>query len=232
MIDVLTAYNFLTNYFVGNAGLMKAAAIQVIQRLDQAAALLVPVRVRLVRELAEPASATALAKRLKLTRQRVNYHLRALEKVKLVRLVKVERRGNCNERIMQATARSYVVSPLALAEMGGDSEVVQDQFSWAFAMNVAMRTLRDLSELRRRADKARKKLATFTMDVGLRFPSPGHLAQFVDELRAAIGTVAVRFGSGSEKDPLFHLTVGTYPAITRANTAEPAAETENQRGRS
>ncbi|MEW9533456.1 winged helix-turn-helix domain-containing protein, partial [Microbispora sp. NPDC049125] len=58
-----------------------------------------PVRARLLAELAEPGSATTLAARVGLPRQKVNYHLRALERHGLVELVEERRKGNMTERV-------------------------------------------------------------------------------------------------------------------------------------
>src|ERR687896_627135 len=80
-----------------------------------------PVRARLLAALAEPASATSLAARAGLTRQRANYHLRALERHGLVELVEERRKGNMTERVLRATAASYVISPTALAAKYHDS---------------------------------------------------------------------------------------------------------------
>src|ERR1700750_1516732 len=74
-----------------------------------------PIRARLLAELAEPGSASTLASRGGLTRQKANYHLRSLERHGLVELVEERRKGNCTERVLQATAASYVISPSALA---------------------------------------------------------------------------------------------------------------------
>ena len=73
-------------------------------------------------ELAEPASATMLAARVGLARQKVNYHLRALERHGLVELVEERRKGNCTERVLRATAASYVISPAALAAVQPDPD--------------------------------------------------------------------------------------------------------------
>ena len=53
-----------------------AAAVQVIQSAPAAEKLLKPERLRILELLAEPDSATGLAKQLGLPRQTVNYHLR------------------------------------------------------------------------------------------------------------------------------------------------------------
>jgi DNA-binding transcriptional ArsR family regulator len=51
-----------------------------------------PMRARLLAELAEPASASTLASRLGLPRQKVNYHLHELERHGLVKLVEERRK--------------------------------------------------------------------------------------------------------------------------------------------
>ena len=53
--------------------------VDVIETPEAATAALGPVRSRILAELAEPASAAVLANRLDMPRQKVNYHLRALE---------------------------------------------------------------------------------------------------------------------------------------------------------
>ncbi|RZK73468.1 MAG: ArsR family transcriptional regulator, partial [Rhodococcus sp. (in: high G+C Gram-positive bacteria)] len=74
--------------------------------IDQAAAAeisLDPVRARLLAALAEPGSASSIAATVGLTRQKANYHLRALEEHGLVELVEERRKGNVTERVFQAT---------------------------------------------------------------------------------------------------------------------------------
>ena len=97
---------------------MESAALAVIRDPVQAAALLQPERLRLLEALGEPDSASGLARRFELPRQRLNYHLKELEKAGLVELVEERRKGNCIERVVRATARRYVISPEVLGEIG------------------------------------------------------------------------------------------------------------------
>ena len=60
--------------------------VDVIDDPAAATVALDPVRARLLAELAHPASAAALAVRLGIPRQKINYHLRALEAHGLVRM--------------------------------------------------------------------------------------------------------------------------------------------------
>ena len=89
--------------------------IAVIENAAAAEVALDPIRARLLADLAQPRSATMLGVRFGLPRQKINYHLKALERHGLVELVEERRKGNVNERLLRATAASYVISPLALA---------------------------------------------------------------------------------------------------------------------
>src|SRR2546422_2388367 len=109
--------------------------VAVIEDPTAAEVSLDPVRARLLAELAEPGSATMLAARVGLPRQKVNYHLKALERYGLVELVEERRKGNVTERVLRATAASYVISPAALAAVQPDPARSPDRLSalWLLA---------------------------------------------------------------------------------------------------
>src|SRR5690349_12676940 len=119
-----------------------------------------PIRARLLAELAEPGSASTLAPRVGLARQKVNYHLRALERHGLVELVEERRKGNCTERVLQATAASYVISPSALSSVAPDPSHEPDQRSARWLLALAGRLVREVGELITEAGAARMPLAT------------------------------------------------------------------------
>ncbi|MDE2883083.1 MAG: helix-turn-helix domain-containing protein, partial [Acidobacteriota bacterium] len=93
--------------------------VAVIEEPAAAVVTLDPRRARLLAEMAEPVSAAALATRVGLPRQKVNYHLRTLEKHGLVRVADERKWGGLTERRLVATARSYVVSPGGGGGRGG-----------------------------------------------------------------------------------------------------------------
>src|SRR5215218_10779710 len=103
--------------------------IQVIDDPAAATVALQPVRSRLLTELAVPASAATLAVRVGLARQKVNYHLRALEAHGLVRLAQERAWGGLKERLLVATAASYVVSPAAMGPVSVDPDREVDRLS-------------------------------------------------------------------------------------------------------
>src|SRR3954447_9701038 len=143
--------------------------VTVIENPAAAEASLDPLRAHLLAELAEPGSASSLAERVELTRQKANYHLRALERHGLVELVEERRKGNVTERVLQATAASYVISPTALADVAPDPARAPDQLSARWLLALAARLVREVGDLIAGATAARKRLATFAIDSEIRF---------------------------------------------------------------
>lgn len=158
-----------------------------------AAASLDPVRARLLAELATSGSATTLAGKVGLTRQKVNYHLHALESHGLVELVEERRKGNMTERVLRATASSYVISPAALSAVQPDPGRDRDQLSAQWLLAVAGRLVRDVGVLLTASRKARRPLATFAVDARVRFASAADRAAFAAELADTITTLVGRY---------------------------------------
>jgi len=167
--------------------------VAVIEDPAAAEASLDPIRTRLLAELVEPASATTVAARLGLPRQKVNYHLRMLERHGLVELVEERRKGNMVERVLRATALSYVISPVALAALQPDPARTADRLSARWLIALAARLVREVGQLLAGATKARKRLATFGMDGEIRFASAADRAAFAEELAAAVTSLIGKY---------------------------------------
>lgn len=198
-----------------------SAAIQVLQQPDQGAVLLHPIRLRLVGKLAEPNSASGLAREMGLPRQKINYHLRELEKNGLVRFVKQQRKGNCLERIVQATARSYLISPEVLGSLASDPSRIPDRFSSGYMIAVAARTIRELSILQQRADKAKQPLPTFNLQADIRFASAEDRNGFAEELTQEVARLTAKYHSDSAPaGRLYRFFLGGYPVITKGEEDE------------
>ena len=103
--------------------------VETVEDPAAAAALMDPLRARILSHLTEPRSAANLAERVGLTRQKVNYHLRALEERGLARVAEKRRWGGLTERRLVATAASYVVSPDALGPVASDPARSADRLS-------------------------------------------------------------------------------------------------------
>jgi DNA-binding transcriptional ArsR family regulator len=157
---------------------------------DPAAAVVAldPVRARLLAELGEPRSASMLAERLGLPRQRINYHLRALESHGLVRIAEERRWGGLTERLLVAGAASYVVSPGALGAAAADPSRSRDRLSARYLIAVAARIVREVGALVGRSEH----VPALTIDTEIRFATAAARAAFADELTQAVTTIVAR----------------------------------------
>jgi len=193
--------------------------VDVIETPAAAMAALDPIRSRLLAELARPASAATLASRLGLARQKVNYHLRALEDHGLVEAAEERRWGGLTERLMVATASSYVVSPAALGAIGADPARNNERLSASYLIALAARAVREVGDLWRSAREKDKRLATLSIDTIIRFRSPADRAAFTTDLADAVTALAARYHDESAPGGRAHrLVVAAYPAPADART--------------
>jgi DNA-binding transcriptional ArsR family regulator len=180
-----------------------------------------PVRARLLAALAEPASAASLAADAGLSRQQANYHLRSLERHGLVELVEERRKGNCTERVLQATAASYVISPAALSAVAPDPDRARDQASARWMLALAARLVREVGELITKASAARKPLATYAIDTEVRFASAADRAAFARELGDAVADLTAKYHDEKAPNGRDHrFVVALHPSITDPPTKE------------
>jgi DNA-binding transcriptional ArsR family regulator len=189
--------------------------VTVIEDPEAAAASLDPIRARLLAELAAgPASATMLSGKVGLPRQKVNYHLKALERHGLVELAGERRKGNVTERLMAATAASYVISPLALAAVQPDPDRFRDQLSARWLLALGARLVRDVGSLITGAAKARKGLATYALDGEVRFASAADRAAFIQELTAGVTTLIRKYDAPNAEGGRDHrIVVAVHPTV-------------------
>ncbi len=200
------------------------AAFAVVRGQERAAALLEPTRQLLLLHLTEPDSAAGLARRLGQPRQRINYHLRELEQAGLVELVSEQRKGNCVERLVRATARAFVISPEVLGELGLPPATVADRASAVHALQAAARVLREVGVLEANARSEGKRLATWTLDTEIRFKSAAARAAFAADLASAIARLIAQYHD--EQAPAgrrFRLTALVHPVLTQPEATPTAS---------
>ncbi|SFR15500.1 Helix-turn-helix domain-containing protein [Lentzea waywayandensis] len=188
--------------------------VAVIEDPSAAEVSLDPVRARLLAELVEPGSATMLAAKVGLPRQKVNYHLRTLEQHGLVELVEERRKGNVNERLMQATAASYVISPTALAAVQPDPARSPDRLSARWLLAVSARLVRDVGTLLTGATRAKKRLATFALDGEVRFATAADRAAFAEELAGFMTQLVAKYHDEQAEGGRPHrVVVALHPSV-------------------
>ena len=204
---------------------MARTPIAVVARERAAAAVLHPLRLKILDALREPESAAGVARQLNLPRQRVNYHLRELARAGFLESAGQRRRGNMIERRYVATAKSYVFSPDLLGQLGAPAADVRDTMSAAHLLALVSRAHGDVVRALERAEDAGKRVATFSMTCDLRFETAEQRAWFAEELQRAVLGVIDRVaspatdGAGAPAPGRLHrLVVAAYPVVAPEET--------------
>lgn len=187
-------------------------AVQVIDDVEQAQTLLDRTRLRILEQLATPASAATLARQLEEPRQRLNYHLHELERHGLVEIEREQQRGSVTERVYRRSSTSYSISIALLGALGSRPEHVQDRFSSAYQIAVASQAVADLAALRTGAAAAKKVLATMALEVEVRFADAASRSAFAQELADAVAALVQKHHDEKARGGrTFKVYLGAYP---------------------
>lgn len=184
-----------------------------VAKLDQAAALLDPLRLEILKTATEPISAAGIAGRLKLPRQRVNYHVRALARAGFLKRAGRSLKRNMAEQRYQAVARSVVLLPELLGPVAPDAARMADPLSAAYLAATAAQIQSETARSAQQAAMEGKRLSTLTLDAGVRFRSPEQRSEFTQRLEQALVDAIAQYTS-PDGSP-FRLVLACYPAPAR-----------------
>jgi DNA-binding transcriptional ArsR family regulator len=193
------------------------------------AALLDPLRLRLLSLAREPVSASELARRVGLPRQRVNYHVRELERAGFLRAAERRRRRNLIEQRYVATARSYVLAPDLLGPVAADWRAIPDTASADYLLALTEQVRSDVARAADEAVSRNQALTTLSIKAQFRFETPADRATFAEAIRRAVVDVIARHSSPNRlengrpgRGRPYRLVLSCYPA--------PSEETETPKG--
>lgn len=197
-------------------------AWDLVAEMPRAAALLHPLRLRILDALREPDSAAGLARRLRLPRQKINYHVRELARTHFLERAGQRRRRNMIERRFRTTARGYILSPELLGRMGVPQAQAEDAFSASYLLGMLSLGQLELGRASREAAAQSKRLATLSMNSEIRFETAEQRARFTSELQRAVVDVVSRCaspnthadGTAAAGRP-YRLILGCYPVPPR-----------------
>lgn len=188
------------------------AELRVVDRPAAAAALVQPLRSRVLQHLVEPGSASTVAHALGVSRQLVAYHVRELERHGFVRLVREQQRRGCTERILQSTARQFTPAPAIFGGAGAAARKIKDRFSAAYLAAMAAQTAVEVGAAQAAAHREGRTLPTLTLSADLRIASPEKRHAFAQALADAVaGVVAAFHEAGAPQGRDHRLFIGAYP---------------------
>lgn len=167
-----------------------------------------PIRASILEALAEPGSATTVAAAIGSTRQKVNYHLKALEAHGLVEPADERTWGGITERFVRRSARHLVVAPDVLQRTAADPNAVADRLSAGYLIAVNARAVSEVGAIARSVPDG-TRVPTLTVDTVIGFRSPDDRAAFAADLQAAITELVARYHHDDGRP--HRLTVSSYP---------------------
>lgn len=189
-------------------------ALDVIEDPARALVLLHPLRRLLLERLVQPASGATLARGLGEPRQRVNYHLRELERAGLVELVEERSHGSVTERVLRRSGQAYAIAPSALGALGCPPPARRERGSVAYQVDLCQRTL---GELIPRLAAAKEVSGSSGLELELRVAGPERLAACANELAEAVADVFLQFHERDAADGIdVRLYLGLYPKTAPA----------------
>ena len=197
--------------------------VHVLHDIESLQVLGHPLRVQILEALREPGSAAAVARRVGESRQRVNYHLKELERARLVEPVGERRSGNFIETLYRAVAGSFVVSPDVAWSDPRRVEALRQQHSLEKLVNVGERLQRDAVALLDRAAFDGEQIASAAVEADVHFADEKDRAAFLAEYLDAIQQLCDRYGAA---DGIPYRVVMAVHPVDATDTTEHTEEDE------
>jgi DNA-binding transcriptional ArsR family regulator len=187
-----------------------AQPVHVVEDIEALQVLGNPLRVRILDLLREPGSAATIAREVGETRQKVNYHLKELERVGLVEPAGERRAGNFIETLYQAVGRSFLVSPRVAWSDPRRVDALRQQHSLENLVMVGARLQQDAITLLDRAAFDGEEIASAAVEADVHFADEQDRAAFLEEYLAAVQELCDRHGA---RDGLpYRVVLAAHPA--------------------
>jgi DNA-binding transcriptional ArsR family regulator len=169
--------------------------VHVVEDIEALQVLGHPLRVRILEALREPGSAATVARQVGEARQKVNYHLKELERVGLVAPVGERRSGNFIETLYESVARSFLVSPRVAWSDRRRVDTLRQQHSLERLVMVGGKLERDAISLLDRAAFDGEQIASAAVEVDVQFADEKDRSAFLDAYLEAVRQLCDRYGS-------------------------------------
>ena len=181
-----------------------------IQSPQQAKALFKPIRLEILQQLGEARTCTNLAEVFNTSPQKIYYHIKILQQSGLVIKVREERVRGVMEGYYRASARSYMLSPEMVHQLGG-AEMARQQLSLGNLLNLAGQMQAELAALSQEDDE----IPSIGLSAQIALNNPEDRTAFMAELQESIQQLAEKYGARQEPPPhpgnIFRLVLACYP---------------------
>jgi DNA-binding transcriptional ArsR family regulator len=182
-----------------------------IEEVDQAMALLKPIRLEILRRLDEPRTCDDLAEVFQDSTQKIYYHVKALQEAGLVEKVADKRIRGTVEGYYQAKARSYWLAPSLVGKIGSLQQT-RDQASLRILLQLAEDVIEDTARLGSKSE-AGQPVASLSLSAQIHLADSAQRAAFLQELQTTFQNLAMKYGIAEQADASmnFRLVLMCYP---------------------
>ena len=184
-----------------------------IETVDQASTALKPIRIEILRRMAEPRTCPELAEALGETPQKIYYHVKQLQKAGLVEKVEERRVRGVVEGYYQAVARAYWLAPDLVSEIGGVA-LTQDQVSLRYLLSLAQEMHNDVAQLGQRSESG-QDTPSLALSAHISLPDGARRAAFMRDVQHTFQELARQYGlpddEGIIDEDSFRLMLACYP---------------------
>lgn len=184
-----------------------------IDDVEQAMALLKPLRIELLKQMDRPRTCPELAEQFGESPQKIYYHVKTLERAGLVEKVGERRVRGTVEGSYQARARSYWLAPSLVGRVGG-RRAVQDQVSLRALLSLTEEMQDDIGHLARQVGT---EIPSMSLSAQIHLPDGERRAGFLREVQEAFGELARKYGLPADdvipatEGQSFRLVLACYP---------------------
>ncbi|MFC7439782.1 ArsR/SmtB family transcription factor [Laceyella putida] len=178
---------------------------------EQASALMNPLRAEILAHLKEPASATEVAKQLHETPQRINYHLKTLEKVGLVQRAGTRQVRNLVEVLYQSVARTFLLAEsLSIGEK--TIQKIKDQGSLLHLIHTSERIKKDALLLMERSDQD-EIIPSASLQMKVNLQDEEQRQQFVQDYVELVKQLIGKYQSKASGTHPYQVLLAVYPDL-------------------
>ena len=167
-----------------------------IEDVDQAAALLKPQRIEMLKLMDHPRTCVELGRIFGETPQKIYYHIKALQNAGLVEQVGERRVRGTVEGSYQARARSYWLASDLVGQIGG-AGIAQDQASLRHLLSLTEEMRDDIGHL---AQQVGREIPSLGVSLHVELEDESRRADFMADVRHMAQVLARKYGATGDGD--------------------------------
>ncbi len=186
-----------------------APRVEVLDDADRVAALAHPIRIAILEALRTPNSSSGVAREIDETRQKTNYHVKALLDAGLLKPVGERRRGNFVEQLYQSVAPTFLVAPALAWSDDRRVDALRRQLPLEHLVRLGERLQRDAAGLLDRAAFDGEEIPAAAVEAEVRFADEAARHAFLEEYLAAVQPLLKKYGR--RRGDAYRVALAAYP---------------------